>query len=157
MPNEKGIGRPSSYTEEIGDEICERLAGGESLRSICRDTHTPAISTVLLWVVDGKHSHFSEQYVKAREAQGYFYADSMIDMAALVGAGELGAAEARVIMDAYKWTAERNASKAYGQRKALEHTSPDGSMTPKESFDASQLSTAALKELMAARAKPDDK
>jgi len=145
-------GRPSIYTEDMASEICRRLAGGESLRSICRSEGMPHISTVLLWVVDGKHDKFSEQYVKAREAQGYFYADSMLDVASLVGQGELGAAEARVIMDAYKWTAERNASKAYGQRKAVEMdlSSKDGSMAPKP-LDTSSLSTEALEELMRAR------
>ena len=144
-------GRPSIYTEDLATEICTRLAGGESLRAICRDDAMPAISTVLMWVVDGKHSQFMEQYREAREAQGYFYADSILDVASLVGHGELEPQQAKVIMDAYKWTAERNASKAYGPRKAIEHSSPDGSMTPKQAIDASTLSDTALEELMRAR------
>lgn len=151
-------GRPSIYSEDLAAEICRRLAGGESLRSVCRDDHMPHISTVLLWVVDGRHVEFSEQYMRAREAQGYFYADSMLDLANLVGTGELEPQQAKVIMDAYKWTAERNASKAYGPRKALDHTSSDGTMTPKAAqLDTSKLSTAALKELMQARGQPEDK
>ena len=32
-----GKGRPTEYTEEIGDTICERIADGERLRTICAD------------------------------------------------------------------------------------------------------------------------
>ena len=34
-------GRPRLYTYEIAEEICERLAEGETLRSVCRDKHMP--------------------------------------------------------------------------------------------------------------------
>ena len=34
-------GRPSTYGQEIADEVCRRLAGGESLRAICRDEGIP--------------------------------------------------------------------------------------------------------------------
>ena len=110
------VGRPSIYTEDLAAEICTRLAGGESLRSVCRDDAMPAMSSVLLWVVDGRHPEFSAQYAQARQAQGYYYADSMLEVAALVGREELNPQAAKVIMDAYKWTAERNAPKAYGAK-----------------------------------------
>ena len=29
-------GRPTVYTKELADRICVRIAGGESLRKICR-------------------------------------------------------------------------------------------------------------------------
>ncbi len=123
-------GRPTIYTEEMADEICSRLAGGESLRNICRDKHMPNISTALVWVVDGKHPKYSAQYTQAREAQGYYYADSMLEVANMVGREEMSPQAAKVIMDAYKWTAERNASKSYAPRKSIDHTSSDASMTP---------------------------
>jgi len=104
----------------------------------------PAISTVLLWVVNGKHSHFSEQYRVAREAQGYFYADSMLDVATLVGHGELEPQQAKVIIDAYKWTAERNAAKAYGPKQAVDHTSSDRSMSPKEPRELTDAELLAI-------------
>lgn len=39
-------GRPSKFTPEIADEICERLANGEPLAKICRDEHMPDRTTV---------------------------------------------------------------------------------------------------------------
>ena len=61
------MARPTAYTEDIKDEICTRIAGGESLRSICADEAMPAMSTVLLWVVNDREG-FSEHYHASREA-----------------------------------------------------------------------------------------
>ena len=74
------VGRPSSYTEELGLEICSRIASGESLRRICKDDKMPSMSTVLLWVIDGNHNEFSEQYAKAREIQAELLADEIFDI-----------------------------------------------------------------------------
>lgn len=43
------VGRPSTFTEEIAQEICERMAEGEPLAVICRDDHMPDRSTVYDW------------------------------------------------------------------------------------------------------------
>lgn len=43
------------------------------------------------------------------------------------------------------------------ERHELDHTSSDGTMTPKPSIDASKLSTETIKELMAARAGSESK
>jgi len=107
------MARPSSYTPDLGNIICGRLAGGESLRSICRDPAMPVTSTVLLWVVDGKHEEFSEQYRLAREAAGYAHADRLIDIVEQIESGELSPATARVMADQLKWSAERMAPKAH--------------------------------------------
>jgi hypothetical protein len=115
------IGRPSKYSEDLTNEICTRLAGGESLNSICKSEHLPCISTVLLWVVDGKHKEFSDKYTCARAAQGFTDADRIREIAALVGSGQIEPNAGRVIIDAYKWTAERNAPKNYGSKVDLNH------------------------------------
>ncbi len=121
------MARPTIYNNELCKRIIVRMAGGDSLRSICRDDSFPAMSTVLLWVVDGRHPEFSEQYTRAREAQGYFYADNILETAAMAASGEIDPQSAKVIIDAYKWTAERNAPKAYGIRQSkIEHTGANG-------------------------------
>lgn len=147
-------GRPSIYSKKLADTICTRIAGGESLRSVCRDDGMPVLSTVLLWVVDDREG-FSEQYHRAREAAGYSHADEALDMRHQLYSGELDHQSARVILDALKWGAERMAPKKHSPRQEVDHSSEDGSMTPK-GLDASTLSDATLKELMdARRAKPE--
>lgn len=56
------IGRPSDYTEELATAICARIAGGESLRSICKEPKMPNRSTVHLWLLDKEKKGFSDQY-----------------------------------------------------------------------------------------------
>jgi hypothetical protein len=73
-------GRPTDYTDELATEICARIASGESLRSICREDGKPVISTVMLWLVCGKHPQFSEQYAEARRIQAETLADELFDI-----------------------------------------------------------------------------
>lgn len=44
------MARPSLYTPEIINEICERLGNGEPMAQICRDDHMPSARTVRDWV-----------------------------------------------------------------------------------------------------------
>jgi hypothetical protein len=43
-------GRPSTYSFERAEFICERLAYGESLRQICSDESMPSRRTVFQWL-----------------------------------------------------------------------------------------------------------
>lgn len=128
MAKRIGPGRPSIYSSELIEEICTRIAGGESLRSICRDADMPAMSTVLLWVVDGKHPEFSEQYAQAREAQGHSDADRIREVMAAVAEGQMTPQQGKVIIDGLKWIAERQAPKQYAARseRKLEMSGPGG-------------------------------
>ncbi len=71
----RGRGRPTRYTADTASTICSRLAGGESLRSICRDAAMPSLSTVMGWLFDGEHEEFSRQYARARVVQAEVLAD----------------------------------------------------------------------------------
>ena len=76
------MARPTRAKDAVVEEICRRVAAGESLRSICRDDHLPAISTVTMWIVDGTQPEFVDRYFKAREAAGYVHADRIQEIAA---------------------------------------------------------------------------
>ena len=76
----------------------------------------PVMSTVLLWVVDGKHPEFSEQYTRAREAAGYAHADRILETLTLLEQKKVKPDAARVILDGLKWSAERMAPKAHSPR-----------------------------------------
>ena len=128
-------GRPSIYTAELSDRICQRLAGGESLRSICRDETMPAISSVMLWVVDGKHEEFSEHYARARQANGQAHGDRVADLVDMVISGEIEPQAAKVAMDGLKWSAERMAPKQYSNKQQLELTGKDGGAIEVEMSD----------------------
>jgi len=62
----KPHGRPSAYTSELADEICERLANGEPLARICRDEHMPSVMSVWRW--EEADETFSLRVARARAA-----------------------------------------------------------------------------------------
>jgi hypothetical protein len=72
------MGRPSDYSDDIFAEICERMAGGGTLREICEDDHLPARGTVIRWVRndDGRR----KLYELARQAQADWYADEIVQV-----------------------------------------------------------------------------
>lgn len=61
----KTKGRPSSYAPEIAAEICARLAEGEPLRKICRDSHVPHWTTIYDWIE--ANEAFSLRIARARK------------------------------------------------------------------------------------------
>lgn len=130
------MARPTKCTEQITSELCTRIADGESLRSICNDSHMPEKSTVLLWVVndrevEGLDLKFSDQYHASREAAGYSHADEALSLRHELREGSLDPQTAKVILDALKWGAERMAPKRHSSRQEIDHRSSDGSMSPK--------------------------
>ena len=111
------MGRPSAYTPEVAQEICERIAAGESLRRICDADHMPAPATVCLWVTDDREG-FAEQYARARRAQGTLLADEIFAIAD--GSGDV--ARDRLGVDTRKWYLSKVLPKLYGDKVEVEHT-----------------------------------
>lgn len=131
----KPWGRPSKYTPEIANEICDRLAMGESLNSICRDDHMPHRLTVIRWLRDDNFEGFRNQYAIAREDQADYHVDEMNDIADngtndwmevngkdCVGWRENGEAirRSQLRIDTRKWIASQMRPKKYGS--PAEHT-----------------------------------
>ena len=106
-------GRPSAYTPELAAEICQRLAEGESLRSICEDDHMPNRSTVHLWVVEDREN-FSNQYAKARHAQAVRWGEEILEIADDENRDDTQRARLRV--DTRKWLLSKVLPKVYGDK-----------------------------------------
>ena len=64
----KKTGRPSKYTPEIAQHMCELLSEGVPLREICRMEGMPYWRTVYLWMAQDEN--LSAHIARAREA-GY--------------------------------------------------------------------------------------
>lgn len=105
MPKIKRIGRPSIYTNKLVNEICERIASGESLRRICLDEHMPTERTVYLWL--HKSGDFFHKYARAREMQIHYFVDEMIEIADKAMKDGVEAQKARLQIDTLKWTIVR--------------------------------------------------
>ena len=145
----RGRGRPTRYTADTASTICSRLAGGESLRSICRDDTMPSLSTVMGWLFDGEHEEFSQQYASAREVQAEVWADEIVaiaddttaDLTTDKDGKEIVRHEniqrARLRVDARKWIAAKLLPKRYGDK--LQHTGEGGGPIPQEHRLAPEL------------------
>lgn len=75
------LGRPSDYTPEKAEEICELIATtARGLDFIC-NTHEelPSSRTVARWLV--AHEDFRQQYVRARERQADLIFDECLEIA----------------------------------------------------------------------------
>lgn len=72
-------GRPSKYTQEIADEICARIALGETVSVICKDAGMPAERTVWDWTEH--NALFSQAFARARIAQTRTWADQIVTIA----------------------------------------------------------------------------
>ena len=129
-------GRPTIFNAAIADEICWRMANGESLRSICRDDDMPNIATVWRWRQDNEE--FCKRYEKAREDQVECYANEMTEIAddsrndfyekalkngevSVVGDSEM-VNRARLRVDTRKWVCERMNPKRFGPKQGIEHS-----------------------------------
>jgi hypothetical protein len=117
------MGRPSDFTPETANEICERLANGESLRKITgvnRDDFMPAETTVRRWLAGSEdwNEEFRRQYARARDAQADHYAEAVVDISDEAVADAVEVARNRLRMDARKWYASKLAPKKYGDKIA---------------------------------------
>lgn len=124
-------GRPSDYTEEMALAICERLAVGESLSSVCRDDGFPAKTAVLRWL--SRHESFRTQYRYAKEASQDAVAEEIFDildeMPMEKPDGGMDAAAvtwAKNRADARKWYLSKIAPKKYGDKIEQTLTGADG-------------------------------
>jgi len=114
-------GRPSDFTPEIANEICERLAKGESLRSITgagRDDFMPSETTVRRWLAGNEdwNEEFRRQYARAREDQADYKFEEAWEIA--TKATPETVAVARLQVDVVKWQAGKLAPKKYGDKIA---------------------------------------
>lgn len=132
------VGRPTIFNDALALKICERISAGESLRAICQDDDFPNKSTVIAWILDGKHKEFSDQYAKAREIQAELLADEIIQISDTPQTGiinKLGPAgdvietrqedmlgHRRLQVDSRKWYLSKVLPKKFGDKSEVAHT-----------------------------------
>ncbi len=142
QPSKRGPGQPTVMTEEIQDEICQRIAQGESLVRILKSNpeRFPDYTTVCraLRASEGKPGGFCQRYARAREDQADYLFDEMKDIAddnhfdtyvddegnERVNHDHINRARLRV--DTRKFMAMKLRPKRYGEKIQNEHTGKDG-------------------------------
>ncbi len=108
---------PTKKTPQMLNKICEQIALGKSLRSICKDKEMPSLKSVVKWLNEDKN--FQDKYSVARENRGDLYGEMINDIALEVLTGKIDWQRARVTIDALKWTSARMSPKKYGDRQDI--------------------------------------
>ena len=117
-------GRPSIYSEELADEVCQELAGGKSLVAICKRDDMPSYTTVMKWLSQDTDG-FALKYARAKEAQAEYLADEIISIADEKTNSSEEVQRNRLRVDARKWVAAKLKPKKYGDRIGHEISGPD--------------------------------
>ena len=128
-------GRPSTYTEEMGNLICDKLTEGMSLRKLCMLDEFPTASTVYVWL--DRFPEFAEKYARAREAATEDMLEEILEIA---DHPELDAQEKRVRIDTRKWAMGKLKPKKYGEKQVVDVGNKDGETLKVDS----NIDTAAL-------------
>ena len=124
------------YPDSVRLEICERIAKGESMVSICASEGMPSQALVYRWLtVD---SEFVERYAHAREQQAEHYLDEIIAISDDVTLDEIIDGEgnprtnheaiqrSRLKVDTRKWAMSKLAPKKYGDKIQQEIVGANG-------------------------------
>jgi len=108
------MGRPSEFTPELGDRICQYMCEGLSLRQTCQQPGIPPMGTILRWVRE--FPSFREQYTRAREDLQEFWAE---DIMSVSDDQTIDPNHKRIMVDSRKWLLSKLAPKKYGDKLAL--------------------------------------
>jgi len=119
-------GRPSNYTPELAELVCERVATNPmGLGKICAmyPDSMPSHATIYQWRY--KHPEFQNQYARAKRYQIEIMAESIDDLADEISTyqdsegntrvDQGSVAAKRLKIDGRKWLASKLLPKTYGQ------------------------------------------
>jgi hypothetical protein len=109
-------GRPSTYTPELGDRICELHAGGTMIDKICADHDWApnSMATVLNWAED--IPDFQAKYARAHKA----CAQALAFRAITVSEIERDPMRARVISENLRWLASKFDPGKFGDKLEIQ-------------------------------------
>ncbi len=133
-------GRPSEYTQDLADRLCEQLAEGVSMHRACEPDDMPSKRSVFRWLRTDEE--FRHQYENAKAEAADFLAEEMIEIAddgtndwmekenkdgstyEVVNSEHIQRSRLRI--DARKWIASKLKPKKYGDKTSTEITGADG-------------------------------
>lgn len=108
-------GRPTLYTDELGDAICSQVMAGMPLVRICESEDMPHPATVYRWF--RLHKEFCDNYARAKEDQADYFVEDILQIADMATPETVQVS--RLQVDTRKWAASKYKPKKYGDRVAL--------------------------------------
>lgn len=117
-PNVAKLGRPSIYSTELAQRICDMVANRVSVWKICAMDDMPSEDTLYRW--KRTIPEFSELYARARRHRADARQDRIDFIAEQCGEGAIDPMTARLMIDAEKWQMAKEQPKAYGDKIEVE-------------------------------------
>lgn len=110
------MARPSDYTPELGDLICDGISRKTPLARLCdEDDSLPSPRTVYRWLRTNRE--FCQNYTRAKEDQADYLVEEALTIA---DNAEIEPADKRIRVDTRKWIASRFNAKKYGDKQYIE-------------------------------------
>ena len=109
-------------TQDIEDRICEELASGRSLISICAAEDMPSRWTVLRWM--RQNDQFATSIARARDDQADYYLDKQIEFTEIATINDYQLRKFQA--DNLKWVASKLKPKKYGDSTQVKMADADG-------------------------------
>lgn len=146
------MGRPSKYTDELADHICDWIAtSSRGLHVYCKQNNISVV-TIFRWL--DQHEYFRKQYARARELQAEFMVSEAFDIADESSNDTITTEDGRQLpnsewmqrsrlrVDTRKWAASKLLPKLYGDRTVLAGD-PEAPLNPvvvvKDTMSAEEL------------------
>lgn len=138
------VGRPSKYTPELAQEICDVVAvTSTSVKRMCKaHPHWPGEDTIFAWI--NKYPEFSKMYARAKQSQVEKFMDDIIeisdekhndsyvnDKGNEVCDGEY-IARSRLRVDTRKWLASKLVPRIYGDQRRIDELEAQNDVLRKE-------------------------
>jgi hypothetical protein len=121
---------PVAYTEAIADYICEEIASGRSVASICAEEGMPSSRAVFKWIYS--HPEFAAKYGLAQKYRAESLVDEIFAISddasrdhvervdvkgrPYIALDQDNIARSRLMVDTRKWAASRFNRSRYGDR-----------------------------------------
>lgn len=136
----RSVGRPSIFSDEIVDAICDRMIMGESLVKICADPTMPSRPTIYKWFE--RYPDFYTKCARAREGLADVFVDKIMTLADETT--EENVQSQKVKISTAQWLAMKMAPRIYGDRTTTQITGHDGgAVVISQTIDVRQLDSDA--------------
>ena len=125
IPENRPIGAPGLYNQDIAERICVYIAqGGNLTRFINENGGSPSHPTVYRWLET--HEEFNNNYSRAHIDRSYYRADTIDNICQSVADSTLSPDKAKVIISAFQWQAGKEQPKRYGESSLVKLADADG-------------------------------
>ena len=123
--------------KEMFNKIIESICNGVPVRQILKNDGMPSFYALLDWME--KDEELAKRYARAKQESADFDADNVNYIAELCLRDKVTPAAARVVIDAYKWSAGKKKPKKYGDMIKIDYNKIDENVKADVDFDDIKL------------------